>query len=36
MQPIEKELIDKKLLAFMNGEGHTHARQIDSDDGTGT
>ena len=27
-QPVEKNSIDKKLLAFMNGEGHANARQV--------
>src|SRR5208282_4963677 len=28
VQPIEKDSIDKKLLALMNGEGHANARQV--------
>jgi hypothetical protein len=28
MQPIEKDVIDKELLALMNGESHADAGQV--------
>jgi hypothetical protein len=36
MQAVEKELIDKKLFALMNREGHTDAGQVDVVDGIET